>query len=55
MRLLPATRTTFHRQLDRRIVLLKNLVSNLILKEQIITTAARAKAIRPITEMVLFY
>lgn len=52
MRLLPSTRATLGKPLQFRLPVLKNLVSSLILHEQILTTRARAKAIRPIAELV---
>lgn len=52
MRLLPATKSRFGKTLPRRINMLKNLVSQLILHEQIVTTEGKARAIRPIMEMV---
>lgn len=53
MRLLPATSSKLSLPLKDRLNLLKNLVSNLVLKEQIVTTPARAAAIRPLVEMLV--
>ena len=53
MRLLPATKSTFGKTLDKRLPVLKNLVTSLIMKEQIVTTKARALAVRPIVEMMI--
>jgi ribosomal protein L17 len=53
MRLLPATKSTFKLELEKRIPLLRNVVSQLIIREQIITSPARADAIRPICEMLI--
>lgn len=53
MRLLPATKSTFGKQLQPRVAMLKNLVSSVIMKEQVVTTRARALAARPIVEMVI--
>jgi len=43
----------FHRQAGRRKSFLRNLMLNLIKKEKIETTEARAKAIRPILERLV--
>lgn len=40
----------FHRLKGRRVAFLKGLANNLIMKEKIETTVARAKEIRPIVE-----
>ncbi|PIT92976.1 MAG: 50S ribosomal protein L17 [Candidatus Harrisonbacteria bacterium CG10_big_fil_rev_8_21_14_0_10_38_8] len=46
---MPATRK-FHRKKGQRVAFRKSLVSNLISKEKMTTTVARAKEIRPIIE-----
>ncbi|KAI3640295.1 hypothetical protein MIR68_001173 [Amoeboaphelidium protococcarum] len=53
MRLLPATKSRFNKTLDKRLPMLKNLVSQLLMKEQVITTHGRADAIRPIVQMII--
>ena len=54
MRLLPATSTSrLALPMPRRLNLLKNLAANLIVREQIVTTPARAAAVRPIVDMLI--
>ena len=53
MRLIPPTRATFGKDLHRRLNLLKNLTTQLIQREQIITTRGKAKAVRPILDMLI--
>lgn len=43
----------FHRQRGQRRSFIKTLASNLILKERVVTTEARAKAIRPVVERLI--
>jgi hypothetical protein len=52
MRLIPPLPSKLSRGLPDRVTLLRNLVTQLIKQEQIITTPARAAAIRPIVDMV---
>jgi hypothetical protein len=52
MRLLPATKSTFGKALKHRVTMLKNLVTHVIMREQIVTTPAKAAAVRPLIEMV---
>jgi ribosomal protein L17 len=53
MRLIPNTKATFGKQLPQRVSMLKNLVSRLIINEQVVTSKARALAIRPIAELII--
>jgi large subunit ribosomal protein L17 len=47
------SKRTFGRERDQRKAFLRSLASNLILKERIITTEARAKEVRPFVEKLI--